>query len=67
VPNLLHFHRTAKPTATLKTHERNLIVKRLSQIEVALGHPQWTPEQLESFMRERAELQRELAADESAR
>jgi len=56
---------SVRPSAPLTDDERDAIQKRLAQIDVAIGHPSWTAEQLAAFVREQASLQRALAADDS--
>jgi hypothetical protein len=63
--NLLSLQTPVKPSSPLAAYERNAILKRLSQIAVALGHSAWTAEQLVALVREQTELRRTLAADES--
>jgi hypothetical protein len=46
--------------APLTAYERSAVLKRLSQIAVALGHPRRTTSQAVVLLRERAELERKL-------
>jgi hypothetical protein len=63
----LHFlGAVTKPAPRLRAYERDAIIKRLAQIEVAIGHPQRTAEQKSAIVRERTELERTLAADNPA-
>jgi hypothetical protein len=63
--NPVYVDASVKPAAPLTSHEREALVKRLAQINVALGHPTWTAGQLAAFVRERATLERTLAANDA--
>jgi two-component system, OmpR family, response regulator len=54
-----------RQSVPLMTHERNAVLKRLAQIEVVLGHPRLTAQQSAALIRERAKLERKLAAVDS--
>jgi hypothetical protein len=63
--NPLTFDTSKEPSAPLAEYERQAMLTRLAQIAVAVGHPTWTAKQLQALLRERAELQRKLATDDS--
>ena len=63
--NPLPLDTSVQPSAPLTDDERNAIQRRLAQIDVALGHPAWTAQQLDALLRERAGLQRKVHAADS--